>query len=215
MKQIVIALMLCLGVGAAYAQDDVPVYSSTGKPVRDGKVAGRKQKGFDASRLIFGGGFGFGFGNVTNINIAPAVGYRISDRFSAGIGMGYQYVRVKNYYPVFDASYNTVYRPFTANVYSPSLWTRYILWNNVFAHIEYEHNFMSFKEYYNNYTVSNDILTRNVNYSAPSILVGGGIRHPISDRVSIIFQGLYDILPDKNSPYRGTIAFRFGILAGF
>lgn len=215
MKQIALGILFCLGINAAFAQDDVPMYSSTGKPVKDGKVANRKDGGFDASRIIFGGGFGFGFGNVTNINVAPLVGYRISDRFSAGVGMGYQYMRVKNYFSVFDASSNTVYKPFTANIYSPSVWMRYVLWNNIFAHVEYEHNFMSFKEYYNNYTVSTDILSRDVKYNAPSLLVGGGIRQPLSDRVSIIFQGLYDVIQDEKSPYKGTIAFRFGIVAGF
>lgn len=215
MKYIAFAILFCLGVHIASAQEDIPVYSSSGKPVKDGKVNSRKQKGFDASRIIFGGGFGFGFGNITNVSVSPMVGYRISDRFSAGVGVGYQYVRIKNYWTIFDQSNNTVYKPFTANVYSPSVWMRYVLWNNIFAHVEYEHNFMSYKEYYNNYTVSTDILSRDIKYNAPSLLVGGGFRQPISDRVSIIFQGLYDVIQDKNSPYKGTIAFRFGIVAGF
>lgn len=216
MKQIALAVLLFLGVNTVFAQDDVPMYSSSGKPVRDGKVASRKKTGFDASRIVFGGGFGFGFGNVTNISISPIVGYRVSDRFSAGVGMGYQYLRVKNYSELRDASNNPVYKPLTGSLYSPSVWMRYVLWNNIFAHIEYEHNFITQRQYRNNNSIYMGAIEEvKLNVNAPSLLVGAGIRQPVSDRVSILFQGLYDVLQDKNSPYRGGLTFRFGIVAGF
>ncbi len=216
MKQIALTVLLFLGVNTVFAQDDVPMYSSTGKPVRDGKVASRKKSGFDASRIIFGGGFGLGIGNITNVSISPIVGYRVSDRFSAGVGLGYQYVRIKNYSELFDASNNTVYKPLTASIYSPSVWMRYILWNNIFAHVEYEHNFMTQRQYRNNNSIYLGAIEEvKLRVNAPSLLVGAGIRQPVSDRVSILFQGMYDVIQDKNSPYRGTIAFRFGIVAGF
>lgn len=216
MKQIALAVLLFLGVNTAFAQDDVPMYSSTGKPVRDGKVASRKKTGFDASRIIFGGGFGLGFGNVTNVNVAPVVGYRITDRFSAGVGMGYQYVRVKDGFPgLFDENNNLVNKPKTFNAYAPNVWTRYVLWNNVFAHLEYEHNIITMKRYYNDYSKGTGILSETLKIDAPALLIGGGIRQPVSDRVSILFQAMYDVLQDQNSPYYKTIAFRFGIVAGF
>ena len=204
-----------MGLQTVKAQENAElVYSSSGKPV-NAKNNRNKKTGFDASRIIFGGGLGLGFGSVTNVSVAPIVGYRITDNFSAGIGMGYQYVRVKDYYPVYDKNNTVIYKPYTANIYSPSVWTRYVIWKNIFAHLEYEHNFMSFKEYYNNYSVTLDILDRTVKYNAPSLLLGGGFRQPVSDRVSIVFMGLYDVIQDKYSPYKGTIAFRFGIVAGF
>lgn len=210
MRYIALAILLSIGFSNLHAQE---VYSSSGRPVNQKKAPAKK--GFDASRIIFGGGLGFGFGNVTNISVSPMVGYRISDNFSAGVGFGYQYVRIKNGWLVYDANNNQIIKPYTANMYSPSIWGRYVIWNNIFAHLEYEHNFMSYKEFFNNYTVGLEVQSKNVSYNAPSLLVGGGIRQPISDRVSILFTGLYDVIQDKYSPYKGTISFRFGIVAGF
>ena len=66
---------------------------------RNARKKGKAQdhKGFDPSRIICGGGFGFGFGSVTNIEqLSPIVGYRFTDQFSAGIGLGYQYFSIKD-----------------------------------------------------------------------------------------------------------------------
>lgn len=213
MRYIAFVILVCLGIQAS-AQE---VYSSSGRPVdENNKTRVKKDKGFDASNIIFGGGFGFGFGTVTNVNVAPIVGYRFSDNFSAGIGMGYQYFRVKDYWRVYDpATQGSAYKPLTSNGYSPSVWMRYVLWNNIFAHVEYEHNFIKYREYYNDSIAPGDILYRSVKYNAPSLLIGGGIRQPISDRVSLLFMALYDVLQDEYSPYRNTIALRVGIAAGF
>jgi hypothetical protein len=211
MKRIAIAILLILGFQNLNAQ---LVYSSSGRPVSAKKKD--PKKGFDTHRIIFGGGFGFGFGNVTNVSVSPMLGYRISDNFSAGVGFGYQYLRVKDYYALYDAN-NVEYRkPFTANMYSPSIWGRYVIWHNIFAHLEYEHNFMTYTDYKPNYTIALNYYEQvNVKYNAPSILIGGGIKQPLTDRVSILFMGLYDVLQDQHSPYKGSLAFRFGVVVGF
>lgn len=211
MRYIAITLLLLAGMTKLNAQE---VYSSSGRPVND-KRHTQQKKGFDASRIIFGGGLGFGFGNVTNISVSPIVGYRISDNFSAGVGLGYQYFRIKDKFTLQDQNLGYIKKPYTATMYSPSIWGRYVIWRNIFAHLEYEHNFMSETVYdpYVIYTGPEKAIKNRIN--VPSLLLGGGIRQPISERVSIIFQGLYDVLQDKNSPYLGTISFRFGIVAGF
>ena len=44
-----------------------------------------------SDRIYFGGGGGFSAGtNFTSISLAPQVGYKITDRYSAGIGITYQ-----------------------------------------------------------------------------------------------------------------------------
>ena len=74
-----------------YTASAQEVYTSSGRPA-NAKKKEEKQKGFDISRLVVGGGIGLGFGDITSISVSPMVGYRITDNFSAGVGFGYQYL---------------------------------------------------------------------------------------------------------------------------
>lgn len=213
MKSILSVLLLSLGlVMHASAQE---VYSSSGKPVKAIKKEKEKEEKKFANRLMFGGGFSLGLGTVTNIGISPVVGYAITDKLYAGVGMGYQFVRIKDYWPVRDpVTFDVLYKPYTSNVYSPSVWARYIVWRNFFVHAEFEQNFMTVKEYYNDdYTA--EIKTAMFKAHPAALLLGAGIRMPVSERVSFVLTGLYDVLQQQYSPYGRTIAIRFGINAGF
>jgi hypothetical protein len=75
---------------------------------------------------------------------------------------------------------------------------------------------MTYTDYKPNYTIALNYYEQvNVKYNAPSLLIGGGIKQPLTDRVSILFMGLYDVLQDQHSPYKGSLAFRFGVVVGF
>lgn len=216
--------LLCLFVlgallhtSSATAQD---VYSSSGKPLNKQETNVKSDKLIDPSRFIVGGWFVFGMGNgFFNAGLTPVFGYRITDNFSAGIGFGYQYFRIKeNNLVITDPNTGAQeFRPLNANIYSPSVWTRYVIWNNIFAHVEYEHNIFNQTYYDNDFTQYGTVPVVKVKESinVPSLLVGGGLRQPISDRTSFIIMGLYDVLQEKNSPYRNTLAIRLGINVGF
>ncbi len=223
MKKVLNILLLCLLTATVSAQD---VYNSSGRPVKvddNGNVKREEEKGFSTDKLIFGGWGVLGIGSgVTNIGVTPVLGYRVSDAFSAGISLGYQYFKVKysqNYYFINPATGEGEYYPFTSNVYSPSLWARYIVWNNIFAHVEYEHNIMSLSRYEPQVQPGlvgyPPIVKVNETIQVPALLVGAGLRQPISPRTSFVAMLLYDVIQDKYSPYRGTIAVRLGINAGF
>lgn len=213
MKSILSVLLLSLGlVMHASAQE---VYSSSGKPVKAIKKEKEKEEKKFANRILFGGGFGLGIGTVTNISVSPVVGYAITDKLYAGIGLGYQYFRIKDYFTLEDpTTHETVYKPRSANVYSPSVWARYIVWRNFFVHAEYEHNFLTDKWYYSN-TTSGKIESTTSQMNVGSLLVGAGIRMPVSDKVSFVLIGLYDVLQNPGNPYGRSINIRFGINAGF
>lgn len=216
MKKILFILMLGVIGQTAIAQN---VYNSSGRPIdTDNRSDERDEpKGFHPSRIIFGGWGVFGIGSgVTNVGITPIVGYRITKDFSAGIGFGYQYLRIKDAFELRDPNtFQIEYRPFNAHFYSPSVWARYVIWNNIFAHVEYEQNFTSYKEYENDYTqASAPIISKNTSYKSPSLLLGGGFRQPVSDRTSFVIMGLYDVLQDKYSPYQGLV-IRLGVNVGF
>lgn len=213
MKSILSVLLLSLGlVMHASAQE---VYSSSGKPVKAIKKEKEKEEKKFGNRILFGGGFGLGIGTVTNISVTPVVGYAITDKLYAGIGMGYQYYRVKDYWNVQDpVTLEWINKPKTAHIYSPSVWARYVVWRNFFVHAEYEHNFYTDKKYFTNMTsMSIESETRKIDVG--SLLLGAGIRMPVSDKVSFVLMGLYDVLQNPASPYGHSIAIRFGINAGF
>lgn len=209
MKRIIILIILVATAITGQAQE---VYSSSG-----GKVNKRNQEktGFDPSRIIYGGGIGLGFANnVFAIAVSPIIGYRISERFAAGIGIGYQYYQANDAIQYFNI--NTGLNEFytiKTSIYTGSVWGRFIVWNNIFVQAEVEgNNLETFDIYYDNnsqFVVDKDRIT------VPSILLGAGIRQPISERVSFLAAALYDVLQQPYSPYRGRIDIRFGVAVGF
>lgn len=218
MRQFLLLFIFTIGIaGSSYAQD---VYSSSGKPLNRKQTNVKDDRLIDPDRIIFGGWGNFGIGNgILNLGITPVVGYRITDGFSAGIGFGYQYFRVKNYNTVIiDGNTGAEeFRPLNAHIYSPSVWGRHIIWNNIFAQVEYEHNIFSQTYYTNDFTIFPDlpVIKETETITVPSLLVGGGLRQPLGRRASVVFMVLYDVLQDENSPYYQTVAIRFGVNFGF
>lgn len=221
MKQLILFfLAFTLFTSVTYAQGEV--YSSTGKPLNKSQKDVKSDRLIDPDRLIIGGWGVFGIGSgVTNIGITPILGYRITDNFSAGIGFGYQYFRFKNYFVYateidsfgYPVSFDTA--NLNAHFYSPSVWMRYLIWNNIFAHTEYEQNISTYREYYNNTLANPPYETRKITVSVPSLLLGGGIRQPVGRRSSIVAMVLYDVIQDERSPYYQTVAIRLGFNFGF
>ncbi len=115
--------LICLLAGL-YSQN---AYSLNDPLYRVPTLFPEKQKGFDPSRLTYGGNFGLQFGNITSINLSPLVGYRITDNFIAGVGVTYIYYsfRTPNY------SYKT-------SLYGGRLFSRYYILESVFLHGELE-----------------------------------------------------------------------------
>jgi hypothetical protein len=211
MKKIFLMLGLVALAFNSIAQE---VYSSSGRPVDDKKKYDDEEvKGFDPSKLIFGGGFVFGIGGgVTNLGVMPVIGYRFTDKFAAGIGLGYQYYKAKDV-PIVNGSgllVNTA--DYKTSIYKGSIWARYMLFRNIFVHLEPEMNSLE-------KTPEIDPVTLNFRKAdrifVPSLLAGAGLRQPISDRVSFVAMVLYDVLQEPYSPYLNTIDLRIGVNVGF
>jgi len=209
MKYLLTIWMLCFGITVVSAQE---VYNSSGKP---GKRKSKEStvKGFDPSRLIFGGGviasFGTGF---TDFGVSPIVGYRFTDRFSAGIGLGYQYLKQTEYVYTSSISAYAPY-PSQAHILSPSIWTRVHVFNDIFAEGVFEYNVMYLSDYaidQNSY----EVVPEKITIGVPSLLLGAGIKRPIGGRASFIIEVLYDVLQQDNSPYFGIPVIKGGIVVG-
>jgi hypothetical protein len=79
------------------------------------------------NRVYTGGGLGFSFGTITLVNVSPLIGYRLTKRYSAGLGATYIYLRDNRYKP-----------PFELSIYGGSVFNRYQITRFLFLHGEYE-----------------------------------------------------------------------------
>ena len=165
-------------------------------------------KGFDRSRLIAGGSLGAVFGDYTNLDFSPIIGYRFNDYIAAGINLNAQYgsYRLRDYYG--NTSQRDKYTIFGAGV-----WGRVYPVPFLFVHIQPEYNFISQSSTYYNDPAPKQ--TFKTNYSVPSLLVGAGYTQSVGGRVGIGISILYDVIQDDRSPYRNNVVYRVGAGLGF
>ena len=80
-QYLVLLCILLILSGNVFAQDKD----------KDENEKEKKEKSDFQRRLFFGGYFWISFGTITQVELAPQVGYHISDRIAAGIGGKYMY----------------------------------------------------------------------------------------------------------------------------
>ena len=148
-----------------------------------------------SDRIYWGGGISFGFGSYTRIRIEPLIGYRLTTKLSVGGKVAYEYLR-----------YDRYGRTITSNNYGGSLFARYRLVPQVYAHAEYG------GESYESVDASGN----EYRLGYPFLLLGGGFVQPTGSRTSLFIELLYDVLQDEASPYdNGGPFLSIGIAVGF
>lgn len=180
-KYIVITTFLVLLVSVSFAQSDTEINKRTS--FRD--------------RLYTGGGLGAGFGTVTWVQLAPIVGYMITNEFSAGVGVQYRY-----------SSYKQVTPKISTNDYGVNLFARYNIKAPFFAQIEYE---------YLNHELINAIDLSTIRRGNTAFLAGGGMSQPLGGKAFLNITALYNLLyrpGDLFSPYSSPWVIRAGISLG-
>lgn len=146
-------------------------------------------------RSYFGGNIGLSFGDYTLIGIYPLYGYKINPKLSVGTMVSYEYVNDKRYDP-----------DFTSTTYGGSLFTRYRFIPQIYGHVEYAQM---------NYELYNAIGETDRVW-VPFLYVGGGVSQPIGGNSWFNMQVLFDVIQDKNSPYKaGEPVFSVGFGIGF
>ncbi len=229
MRKILLLSVLCAGMLSAQAQE---VYNSSGRAGQAKYKQNQAKKGFDINRMVFGGGIGLAFGDITNIYIAPSVGYRITDNLAAGISLGYNYYRQKDAFLTYNKnSGEQKTMPFTQSVYTGSVWGRYLIIPNIMVQAEFEVNNIGFYDFDAPTVFDKDgwAQYQKNRVTIPSLLLGGGYRQPIADYASLFVIAMYDVLQnipsnmrtDQNgnkysiSPYARRVDVRFGFMIGF
>lgn len=146
--------------------------------------------------LFFGGNMGLQFGTITYINLSPVVGYRVSDRVNAGVGLTYIYLSQN-----FPGG-------FKDNMIGGKVFGQYFVWNGVFAHTEYE--IVNFSSALLPITTSGPAPRSNSN----NFYIGPGYQQAFGRRAFSQIMLLYNVIYDRyNSPYNNPFAIR--IMFGF
>lgn len=170
-------------------------------------VAQETPKQSFTDKLFFGGNLGLQFGNTTYIDVSPLVGYKVTEKFHAGIGATYIYENSK-----IRVSNSSVLR-FETSHYGGRLFGRYYVWENLFAHLEYEYLNLGYPDPVYSFTgtiTDLEVDRQNVN----SIFVGGGYAQPIGPNAAFVIMALWNINESQYSPYVNPL-FRLGVVAGF
>ena len=128
-------------------------------------------------RVPFGGGFGLGGGPWGgSIRLAPIVGYMFTSKFSAGVGVNYEYYWNNSFTPRFDD-----------NRFGGMVFARQNLFRNIFLYADYQ--FVNLT--YNYFTEERRTIDR--------LPVGLGLSQPIGQRSSVNFIAAYDVLWDETA----------------
>lgn len=149
-------------------------------------------------RIVTGGGFGLGFNSYQDyVMLSPSVGYMVTKKFIAGIGITYRYTKSKIYQPAV-----------TFNDYGINPFLRYFVYRNIFVQTEYE---------YLNY----EFLAGSERFRKgfKSFFAGGGFSQPIGGKVSFYLMALYNFsyttpLSGQYVPYSSPLIIRAGINIG-
>lgn len=145
------------------------------------------------SHLFFGGGLGLQFGTVTLIEVSPLIGYKITPKFSIGLSPTYKYY-----------SYNyTGYGKISTNVYGGSIFSRYFIFENIFAHVEFETLAYNTREPYQ------PTYMQQFN----SLFVGGGYNQRIGGNSAMYILVLWNLNDTPDSPYINPV-IRVGFSVG-
>jgi hypothetical protein len=148
-------------------------------------------------RVYYGGELGVSGlfdGNYLSLSVRPFVGYRVTPELHAGVKLMYQYIS--------DDRYT---KNLTSNNYGASLFSRYFLVPQLYAHGELAG--LSYERW------------RNINEServtVPLLFLGAGYLQQIAPGVALNVEVLYDVLQDSNSPYEsGDVQVSVGVWAG-
>jgi hypothetical protein len=193
------------------ATTDLPqpdTYSPSGLelPEREQKRKALQQHAEQYTKMFVYSGIGLGYTSYYGISqfsfsISPAIGYRVTDKFSIGPGISYAY---NNY--GYDTSINTT-QHISASSFGVKVFAQYIVYKQFFAHAEYESTRAEFPIYYSNGAPTGE--KASVQVQTP--LLGVGYRSQISNRAAADILLLYNFKDDYNSIYPNPV-IRFNFL---
>lgn len=201
MKRLLLALLFVAFAKIAVAQNNEGYQRRTfDSPETE------RQKGFDRSKLFVGGGLGLGFGDYTNINVSPVIGYRFSNLFAAGVNVNFQYGSER-----YRDRFGDTYQKDQYSIFGGGVFARVYPLDFLFIQANPEYNYVKLKT--TDYSQDPKMIYKD-SYGAPSLLMGVGYAQPIGGSSAFTIMVSYDVLQDKNSPYLSRPIFSAGVNIG-
>jgi len=150
-----------------------------------------------SQRIVFGADFGLSFGSYTYIKLAPTVGYRLTNRLTAGLGPIYIYARDK-YYDLESSIYGgKIFTSFT--VYQGTQKENRFGIGDLMLHIENE-------------VVNVDKFPTTDRLWIDNVLLGAGLYQTLGGRFGVSIFVLWDVTQNFYSPYyMQNPVFKFGL----
>ena len=187
----IIALLLVLS-GVANAQKDSVYYGS--KHARQNDKPTAPKNTVWKENVTWGGNIQAWIGNPTFIMVTPTMGYTLFKNFNIGVGGIYNYT-----------SYNSYYGNYSQSIYGAHSYARYVIGDSYFVQVQYDKlhqpNLLSAEP--------NDKVW--VDY----LLIGGGFRQDISDKVALSTSIMYNVNKVALSIYPSRVIIQFGIVGSF
>jgi hypothetical protein len=125
------------------------------------------------------------------------------------VGLGYQYFQQP------DLRYSTPYVTYydKGNLIYPNAWTKVFVYRNIYLSAAFEYDIMKLKV--PQYNALGEIGTVKMNLNTQAVLIGAGLRQPISGRVSLFAEVQHELLQQDFNPYYGQpLIFHLGVCAG-
>jgi hypothetical protein len=181
---------------AALAQDQSEPDSLYRRRGADSETPGVKPNWME--RVTLGGNFGLSLGNYTYVNLSPLVGYRFTNKFTAGGGFTYIYSRVR--YPG--------YAPFSNSIYGGRVNMQYAIIPRFAPIVEYEALNVA-------YLRDTDVGLVEARRWIGNPMVGATVLFPIGRKSNFGLTGLYNLNYTTNqaySPYPSPWIIRAGFM---
>jgi hypothetical protein len=141
-------------------------------------------------RIFYGMGGGLQFGSdFTVIALSPQIGYRLTPKWSAGLGVSYQYMNYRSL-------------ELDTHTYGGSLFTRYFLLQQVYTQLEYENLSLEMP------SLLSEVSRRWVD----RLMLGAAYFAPAGRRGGMHIGILYDLFftPSSAYPYDSPWVYRVG-----
>lgn len=151
-----------------------------------------KKGGFKKENLFAGGNVALGFGSgSTSFGLGPYFGYSINKYVDVALSLNYNYISQRDFLELGDKV--------RQSIIGPGIFTRLYPVKFLFAHAQFEQNYIKFKYIP---APNGNYLSTTERKSATSFLVGPGYASGRGEGSSFYYISvLFDVTKNKNSPY--------------